>query len=188
MKKYIYIILIPCMVLLAGCGAKKQAVSEQPSEVSQEPEEPVWHTCLIQGARGTVYSREEKISATLTMQTVRDSMIVISVMPMLGIEMLRVEATPLEIIAINKMHGQYATGSFAELNRKLVPSLNWDVLQEICTGELPTGEDRARLHYQFGEEVFEIVINYPPRKLDVPVRIGNQRLDKYTRIDITRWL
>ena len=103
-RRIIYIILIPCMVLLAGCGAKKQAVSEQPSEVSQEPEEPAWHTCLIQGARATVYTNEDKISANLTMQTVRDSMIVISVMPMMGIEMMRIEATPMEIIAIDKVH------------------------------------------------------------------------------------
>ena len=73
-RRIIYIILIPCMVLLAGCGAKKQAVSQDGHglAVSQEPEEPAWHTCLIQGARATVYTNEDKISANLTMQTVRD--------------------------------------------------------------------------------------------------------------------
>ena len=46
MKKYIYIALIPCMLLLIGCGAKKQsAVSSQQSEVSQEPEEPADPEC-----------------------------------------------------------------------------------------------------------------------------------------------
>ena len=188
MRKYIYFILIPCMVLFSSCGAKKQAVSQEPSAVSQEPEEPAWHTCLIQGARATVYTNEDKISANLTMQTVRDSMIVISVMPMMGIEMMRIEATPMEIIAIDKVHGRYAIASFAELNRKLTPSLNWDVLQQVCTGELPTGEEKARLQYTFGMDVIELVINYSPRRLDVPVRIGNQRLDRYTRIDISKWL
>lgn len=189
MKKYIYITLIPCMLILIGCGAKKQsAVSSQQSEVSQEPEEPAWHTCLIQSARAAIYTNDDKISANLTMQTVRDSMIVISVMPMFGIEMMRIEATPLEIIAIDKIHGQYAIASFAELNRRLTPSLNWDILQQITTGELPTGEEKARLVYTFGEDMVELVINYSPRKLDVPVRVGNQRLDKYTRIDISKWL
>ena len=187
-RRIIYIILIPCMVLFSSCGAKKQVVSPQSAEVIEEPEKPAWHTCLIQGARATVYTNEDKISASLTMQTVRDSMIVISVMPMMGIEMMRIEATPMEIIAIDKVHGRYAIASFAELNRKLTPSLNWDILQQVCTGELPTGEERARLQYSFGMDVIELVINYSPRRPDVPVRIGNQRLDRYTRIDISKWL
>ena len=48
------------------------------------------------------------------MQTVHDSMIVISVMPMLGMEMMRVEATPTQIIAIDKLHGRYAKATFAD--------------------------------------------------------------------------
>ena len=175
-------------VVLAGCGAKKQAVSDQPSEVSQEPEEPAWHTCLIQGARAVVYTETDKISAAVTMQTVRDSMIVITVMPMLGIEMARLEATPMELTAIAKIHGQYAELTYAELNRKLTPSLNWDVLQQISTGELLLGEEKARMMYSFGDHTIEIVIDYTPRRLDVPVRIGNINKNRYTKVDVSRFL
>lgn len=187
-KRIIAIFLIPCCLLLAGCGAKKKVASNEQEPASVLPEVPEWHTCLIQSARATVFTNEDKISASLTMQTVRDSMIVISVMPMFGIEMMRVEATPLEIIVIDKIHGRYGVGSFAELNRKLVPSLNWDILQQVCTGELPASEDRARLQYTFGEDFLELVIDYPQRKLDVPVRVGNQRLDRYTRVDVSKFL
>lgn len=182
------IIMLIAAVVLAGCGAKKQAVSDQPSEVSQEPEEPAWHTCLIQGARAVVYTETDKISAAVTMQTVRDSMIVITVMPMLGIEMARLEATPMELTAIDKIHGQYAELTYAELNRKLTPSLNWDVLQQISTGELPLGEEKARMMYSFGDHTIEIVIDYTPRRLDVPVRIGNINKNRYTKVDVSRFL
>ena len=186
--KRIILFLLTALVL-TGCGAKKKMVSAEPEEpVVVEPEVPAWHTCLIQGARAVVITDEDKVSATVTMQTVHDSMIIISVMPMLGIEMARLEATPLEIIAIDKMHGRYAVGTFAELNRKLTPSLNWDILQQICTGELPTGDEKARLQYMFGDDLVQIIIDYTPRKLDVPVRMVNQRLDKYTRVDISKWL
>ena len=187
MKKYFYIAL--SALVLISCGTKKKAVFSDTMEPEvTEPEVPEWHTCLSQGARGTVITEDDKISATLTMQTVRDSMIIISVMPMLGIEMARLEATPLEIIAIDKIHGRYAVGTFAELNRKLTPTLNWDMLQQICTGELPTGDEKARLQYMFGEDLIQLIIDYTPRKLDVPVRMTNQRLDKYTRVDVSRWL
>lgn len=186
MRGYRIIIPVLCcaVVLFSGCGAKKKVVSSQPSE----PAEPVWHTCLIQGAQATLSTNDDRISAAVTMQTVRDSMIVISVMPMLGMEMMRIEATPMEITAIDKIHGQYARTTYAALNRKLTPTLNWDIFQQICTGELPTGAEKARLMYVFGKDTIELVLNYSPRRLDVPVRIKGQRLDRYTEIDISKWL
>lgn len=178
-------IIIGVMVLLlCGCGAKKKMV--QP--VEPEPVVPAWHTCLIQGAQATVITDGDRLSAAVTMQTVYDSMIVISVMPMLGMEMMRVEATPTQLIAIDKLHGQYAKATFADLNRQLTPSLNWDILQQICTAELPTGPEKARLVYTFGKKQFELILIYPPRKTDVPVKMNNQRLTKYTEIDVARFL
>ena len=128
------------------------------------------------------------MSAAIMMQAVRDSMLVISVMPMLGMEMIRLEATPTELTAIDKIHGRYAKATYADLNRKLTPSLNWDVLQQICSAELPTGNEKARLQYAFGEQTIELVIDYGKRQLDVPVRVVNQPLKKYTEVDISQWL
>jgi hypothetical protein len=131
---------------------------------------------------------EDKLSSAVTMQTVHDSMIVISVTPMFGMEMMRVEATPTEVIAIDKIHGRYAKATFAQLNKQLTPSLNWDILQQICTAELPTGPEKARLVYTFGKKQIELVLSYPPRKIDVPVKMTNQRLNKYTEIDVSKFL
>lgn len=175
-------VLISCSILLTGCGAKKKIVSPE------KPAEPSWHTCLIQGAQGTVITDEERISASMTMQTVHDSMLVISIMPMLGMEMFRVEATPTELIAIDKLHGNYATATYSEINRRLTPELNWDILQQLCAAELPTGSEKARLVYKFGNETVEIVVNYTPRKTDVPVRVNHIKLDKYTKVDVSRFL
>ena len=173
-------------LVLVSCGAKKKAVSD--SVAVSEPQQPAWHTCLIQGAQATVTTSQDRISASVTMQVVHDSMLVISVMPLLGMEMVRLEATPMELIAIDKIHGRYAKATYAELNRKLTPSLNWDILQQVCAAELPTGSEKARLLYAFGDETLELVLNYPQRQTDVPVRVFNQRLDKYTQVDISKWL
>jgi hypothetical protein len=181
--KSIFIVLSSAL-LLCGCGAKKKAVQQ----AEPKPVVPTWHTCLIQGAQATVVTDEDKLSSAVTMQTVHDSMIVISVTPMFGMEMMRVEATPTEIIAIDKLHGRYARGTFADLNKQLTPSLNWDILQQVCTAELPTGPEKARLVYTFGKKQIELILTYPPRKIDVPVRMTNQRLTKYTEIDVSKFL
>lgn len=172
-------------LILSGCGTKKSVVE---SEQSKPEPIPTWHTCLIQGARATIKTNSENISASIMMQTVRDSMLVISVMPAFGLEMMRLEATPLELTAIDKIHGQYAKASFADLNRKLTPDLNWDILQQICSAELPTGSEKARLQYLFGDETIELVINYAPRQTDVPIKVYQLPTSRYQHVDISKWL
>lgn len=176
------------VLVLVGCGTKKKAAgSRRKAPVEQQAVEvPAWHTCLTQ-ARATITTDEDKLSANITMQTVRDSMLVISIMPILGMEMMRVEATPTGLTAIDKMQGRYATASFADLNRKLNPSLNWDLLQQLCCGELPTGE-KARMQYSFGGKIIELVIEYGRRQTDIPVRVNSLPLDRYTQVDISKWL
>ena len=169
------------MMMLTSCGVKKRV-----KPVGSDAE-PKWHTCLIQGARATIDVDGNKLSANVTMQTVRDSMLVISVIPMLGMEMVRLEATPFELIGINKIEGIYATTTFAELNRKLVPTLNWDVLQQLCSAELPSGNDKARLVYTMGDQTIEMTITYPERRLDVPVKVNHQNVSRYTKIDIQQY-
>lgn len=183
LRKTLY--CLAAALILVGCGVKKKtAVSDQPSAVS----EPAWHTCLMQGGKASITIDGNKFSGTVNMQTVRDSMLVISVMPIFGIEMVRFEATPLELTGINKIDGTYATLTYAELNRTLSPSLNWDVLQQVCSGELPTGSETARLVYLLGDQEVILKITYPARKLDVPVKVKHQNLNKYTKVDIRKWL
>ena len=188
--RLIILVLVPCSLLLTlpSCGTKKKVVESTPEPEVVAPAPPAWHTCLIQSARATVNKDGTKFSSSVTMQTVRDSMLVISVTPLFGMEMYRLEATPMEIVGIDKIHGQYAKATYAEVNRKLTPELNWDVLQELCSAELPLGGERARLIYSFGDDVVELVVEYAPRQLDVPVRVSALPVNRYTQVDISRWL
>ena len=172
-------------MMLIGCGTKK-AITNNQSPITNQP--PAWHTCLIQGTRARVIKGDETLASSVLFQTVRDSMLVISVMPMMGMEILRLEATPTTIVGIDKMNAQYAEATFAEVNRQLRPEINWDILQQICTAELPSGDKTARLLYRFGDEIIELVLDYGPRKLDVPVRVTKQNTSRYTKIDISKWL
>lgn len=185
MRAYKLIIPLVAALLLVGCGTKKKAAHGEGPEL---PSAPTWNTCLIQNARAIVTMGGEKMSASVTMQTVRDSMLVISVMPVLGIEMMRVEATPKGVTAIDKIHSRYAFATYAEINKRLTPKLNWTVLQQLCSAELPTGDKRARLHYAFGEKQIELVVDYTPRMIDVPVRVTALPLKKYIKVDISKWL
>ena len=186
MKGRKYILYILCTAFLTGCGVQKRVKSssedDQPSVVS------TWHTCLIQGAKAVISTNEERISATVTMQTVHDSLLIISIMPMMGIEMARIEATPTELIAFDKINGQYAQTTYEELNRRVTPSVTWKTLQQLCSAELPTGDQNARIVYHLGEDKLDLDLTYTPRKTDVPLRMNRLRTDKYKKIDISKWL
>ncbi len=186
MKLKRYFIWLLAALVLTGCGTKK-GIKAKGHEVKVDTI-PAWHTCLIQSARATVITDDDRVSANITMQIVHDSMLVVSVMPMLGMEVLRLEATPTELTAIDKLHGQYAKATYAQLNNRLTPSLNWDILQQVCAAELPTGQEKARLLYMFGNDTIELIIEYTPRRTDVPVRVQRMPLGRYKEVDISMFL
>ena len=187
-KKTILIVALCALFLvLAGCGAKKKAVATQEPEVIV-PEVPAWHTCLIQGAQIVFRHDDETFAATAHMQVVRDSMCIISVTAILGIEVLRIEATPDGVLGIDKLHGRYARATYDEINRLVTPEMTWEIMQQICSAELPTGSENARLRYSLGKEQASLDIRYPARRLDVPVRMNAARLDRYQQIDLRKLL
>jgi len=63
------------------------------------------------------------------------------------------------------------------------------VLQQLCSAELPTGNERVHLKYTLGKQTIELQLTYPAtRKLDVPVRVTHQNVSRYKKIDISKWL
>ena len=161
-----------------SCHTQKVAVQQQPRETPAEEEKP-WHTCLMQGARATLTIDEEIISANCTMQVVRDSMLVISVMPMLGIEVYRIEATPDELIAINKLNHQYLRTDYQQVNRYVTPPLRWEDLQQIASNELPGA---PFVGYAIGEKAIALKITYPEKQTNVPVRTQHIDLSRYEQV------
>ena len=161
-----------------SCHTQQAAVQKQSAETLTE-EETLWHTCLIQGAKATLTMDGKTISANCTMQVVRDSMLVISVMPMLGIEVYRLEATPDELIAIDKLNHQYLKTDYARINRYVTPSLTWEDLQQIASNEVQGG---PFIGYAIGEKTIALKITYPEKQTDVPVRMLHIDLSRYEQV------
>ncbi|MDY2942486.1 MAG: DUF4292 domain-containing protein [Paludibacteraceae bacterium] len=163
---------------LTGCHTQQVAVQPQPTETATEEEKP-WHTCLMQGAKATLTMDGQTITANCTMQVVRDSMLVISVMPMLGIEVYRLEATPEELIAIDKLNHQYLKTDYARINRYVTPSLTWEDLQQIASNEVQGG---PFIGYAIGEKTIALKITYPEKQTDVAVRMLHIDLSRYKQV------
>ena len=118
LNKFTLALAVILAVGLVSCGTKKKvAEATAEPEVIEEPAVPAWHTCVMQGAKATIILGDQKISANTTLQVVRDSMLIISIMPMFGIEMMRLEATPEEIMTLeNKIISSVRERFGVELN------------------------------------------------------------------------
>ena len=64
----------------------------------------------------------------------RDSIIWISISPLMGIEMARIMITNDSIKYVNRIDGNYFIGSFSHINKLINSTLDFDMLQSFLTG------------------------------------------------------
>ncbi len=170
---------------LSGCHTQKVLPKTEQTTVVEE-ETPKWHTCLVQNAQGILTLHGQTITANCTMQAVRDSLVVLSIMPMLGIEMVRIEATPEKVIGIDKMNRQYAAMTYDEINSLLSPTLSWSDLQALASGEMPSEtEGEAFVGYSAMGQTVMLRVIYPAIQKDVPVRAVHLNLSRYQEKTLT---
>lgn len=145
MKQLIHWLYIVCLVaLMSACGTSRHAerVSMIGGLKGEEYQEkviagfPQWN--CVTGKVALNLSAESgknmKVSATLRMK--KGEVIQLSVAPLLGIEVARLEISPERILAVDRLHKQYVELSFSELNRMANLDLSFNVLQSLFMNEL----------------------------------------------------
>lgn len=140
------------VLLLASCGSNRwmeksprvgglsgRAYTEKVIELA-----PNWECvtgkvalALDMGTKGTT-----KVNATLRMK--RGEVIQLSVAPLLGIEVARMEFSPEGILVLDRLHKRYVQASFEQLNSWMQTDLSFHVLQSLFLNELFL-PDRLRL-------------------------------------------
>jgi len=185
-------IFIVCLaaVLLCSCAGKKRVV--KPTEPSPEgPELMVdtvaqWQTAKVTNSTLTLNVNELSYSVACQMQTVRDSMIVISIMPMLNMELLRIEVTPDTAYVIDKVNHRYTRLPLSAAQEEVVPALRWNDLQDFASGS-QTGENTS-LGYSFRALTVRLKAIYGTVEYDVPVNVKHLQLERYEFVDINTLL
>lgn len=131
-------------LLLASCGSNRwleksprvgglsgRAYTEKVIELS-----PNWECvtgkvalALDMGAKGTT-----KVNATLRMK--RGEVIQLSVAPLLGIEVARMEFSPQGILVLDRLNKRYVEASFEQVNYWARTDLSFHILQSLFLNEL----------------------------------------------------
>ena len=82
-------------------------------------------------ANVTTSDSVQETSFNITLRLRKDSVIWISVSPLLGIEVARVMITPDSIKVLDRLHGKYQTSSFEYINKLLQLKVNFEIVQAL---------------------------------------------------------
>lgn len=145
MKRLIYWIYVVCLIVLASSCGSLRHTERAPMIGGLKGEEyqekvisslPHWNCVMGKVALNlnTGGSKNTKLSATLRMK--KGEVIQLSVAPLLGIEVARLEISPERILAVDRLHKQYVEVSFEDLNRMANLNLSFNVLQSLFLNEI----------------------------------------------------
>lgn len=171
--------MILAVLALCSCAAKKRVVVP-PADLA-----PVWQTVNVTNTLLALEVDEQTYNVTCQVQGVRDSMLVVSIMPVMNMELLRMEITPDEVLVIDKMNHRYTRLELSKAAKHVVPEMKWTDLQDFLSGKggLQQGETMS-LGYNFQGHKLQLTITYGTIAYDVPVNVRRLRLERYEYVDI----
>lgn len=153
MKRNIRIALgcLALVGLLAGCRGTRQAgrASQAGSLIRQvqliRQNEPSFATMNAShiGVDARVGDRDVHVTAALKIQT--DSVVALSVMPFMGIEMFALELYPDRWALYDKVNRRYCTDDYAYFDRRWGVQVDFATLQSLLSARMPAVE-ASRFH------------------------------------------
>ena len=145
MRKYLYYI---CIVVLStymvSCSSLKHA-SKMPMVGGLSGTEyvekvitssPDWKSLSGKTSLELFMGQKDRTKVNASLKIFRDEAIQLSVAPILGIEVARLEITPEGLLLVDRMNKRFVRAPFAEVSQLLNVELDFHVLQSLFLNEL----------------------------------------------------
>lgn len=143
MKKCTYYIFVGMMgLLMAACSSTKKLTKATIGDLTEEQyfsevisRAPDWKAITAKmNLTLTQNIKEIAVSGSLKMK--RDEVILLSIAPVLGIEVARAEITPAGILVVDRIHKRYVRASFEELTTRTNADLDFHAFQSLFLNEI----------------------------------------------------
>ncbi len=141
MKRNSLLVLCVCAVALVGCRSKRTAQKPMDdisaytvSEVLRR--QPTFATMNISKMEVVATYEQHQMTFRAMARLFTDSLLQLSIQPMLGVEMFRVEFTPTDFRIIDKWNRRYTENTYDFLRYKLNTDFSFDLLQNIVSNHL----------------------------------------------------
>lgn len=176
LKSYFYLLLCTAL-LVSSCKSRKAGtVSMDPNrpmedrsvqELMQKLDENSFKAEWMSAkAAVTTIQDGRETSFNINMRTKKDSVIWISITPLLGIEVARVLITPDSVKLIDRLHSKYQLGSFESINKLLDLKVNFEIVQNLLVGNFfAYKKNENRFNSVYLEEKYYILSSLNKKKL-----------------------
>ncbi len=139
MNKHIYILLI--LVVMLGCRTQKSAIDLTRAKEKATVEriiaaQPDFTTAQANRVRVTVRYAEQQLTSNAAITVQKDSMMILSVQPFLGMEMFRVEIDKEMMRVIDKMNKRYVDIPVAQVVDKAGLAVGYADIEALCLAQL----------------------------------------------------
>ena len=99
-----------------GNEPKKEVVKQKTIQQRAIEAQPDFQSVNALKARFQLTYQRKSVAANGTIAMIKDSICIISLQPVLGIELFRLELTPAEVLIVDKMNRRYVQMSYAEIS------------------------------------------------------------------------
>lgn len=158
------------ILFLSACSVSKHSVAR--------------YKTMTQRAQVTMLLDQHQYTLTCTMRTWHDELIVLSVQPMLGIEMVRIEATQDSIWVFDKMNRRYAAIDYASINRIIQPNISYRMLQDFCNMPITPKKEKAEMQFSSGKHRLSLSCKYSNREFNTLQAPTQTKTNKYKQVDL----
>ncbi len=160
---YKYLVVIFFITFLVSCKTKQVAEKGNNSVSKNEKlAENLVDSLINSGLKykdlylkfsASVKSGKQDFSSVGTARLLKDSLLLISVTPMLGIELMRARITKSEIIVLNRLNKTYFVQDMKEINKLFGINLTFSHLERIITNQIFTYSNEISIikDYKFFE-------------------------------------
>ena len=170
--KYLIPIIALCGLLLCSCATQRQA-------------EPKHYQTLSQKATTTLRFDQREYSINCSVQIWRNELIVLSLQPILGIEMFRVEATKDSLLVVDKMNRRYTTLAYQWASKEIRPMPSFKMIQDFVTAPIsPKINISSERSFAVGGHEIGIKSTFSHREYNTLTAPKRMDLKKYKRVSL----
>lgn len=171
MKRFFPIIFLLAL-LLTACSTQRQI-------------EPKHYQTMSQRAQATLQIDNQQYSMTCVIQMWRNELVVLSLQPIVGMEMVRIEAEADSILVVDKMNQRYTTLAYDWAEGLMNPAPSLKMIQDFVTAPIEQKKDvDNQISININQHKMTINCKYTQREYNT---LGDKRrinLKKYKRVTL----
>lgn len=145
MKRYPILLLLLPLALVAllstACSPKNKTVKPNTRRVITTAKtvesvilnQPQFQTAQAKKARLSVDYQQRKVATSANISIYHDSIIIVSVQPMLGIELVRVEISKQQVLLLDKLNRRYCTLTYDQLRASSAIPVSYNDIEDLLT-------------------------------------------------------